>query len=437
MLPTMKIMMMIALWAVYILTVGTHAPASGKQVKQLFRDLLTGYDVKLRPVRNQDNPVLVGTRFHIQEVMVFSEIKRTITVRGWFDVSWTDEYLVWNASDYGDTDRLVIPRDSVWIPQIALNNGAAQTAALGQDPDSSSLFAASVYSNGSILWQPGNAFEAFCDVQIRQYPFDIQTCKLMFIVWNYPINDVRIVPKDQPHTLAFFTPNPEWNVTTVETTSMISPANYSKFVISVRMFRRPRFILTTMIAPLVMIAFLNPCVFLLPAKSGEKTSFILTLFLAFSVYMTVISGTLPPTADEESLFASYIVTVLAMCVIMTFWSVMDVRVSNLRCAGCVPQCVYRSWHLLTAKYPKKTDFSRRREDSRDAYQMESADGNEANDATIDMTQIQVEMVDGDRGPATVNNKILQCMRDWKAFFFFTAAIVLIHIVFFGLMLSNN
>jgi hypothetical protein len=315
--------------------------ATGKQVKELYTKLLdVDYDVKLRPVLNQADPVRISTQFHLQEVMDFSEIKRTITVRGWFDMTWTDEYLVWNASDHGDTRRLVVPPNKVWIPQIALKNSASKTTDLGHDTNS--LFSVRVQSNGSLVWQPGTVFETFCKVSIRQYPFDIQKCQLSFVVWNYPVSDVELVPKAQPNTFRFFSLNPEWSVTDVDISAMSSmssllpgddtgtvgepddtlasnPDNFSTFVINIRMVRRPRFILTTTIAPIIMVAFLNPCVFLIPSKSGEKTPFILTLFLSFGVYMTVISSTLPSTADEESLLASYVVTVLMLCVIMAFW----------------------------------------------------------------------------------------------------------------------
>lgn len=35
---------------------------------------------------------------------------------------WMDEFMVWNQSDFGDLDKLRIPTDYIWMPDIVLFN---------------------------------------------------------------------------------------------------------------------------------------------------------------------------------------------------------------------------------------------------------------------------------------------------------------------------
>lgn len=43
-------------------------------------------------------------------------------VHGHLWATWTDEYLVWNAADYNNTDKLNIDAWRIWQPALALYN---------------------------------------------------------------------------------------------------------------------------------------------------------------------------------------------------------------------------------------------------------------------------------------------------------------------------
>jgi len=46
-------------------------------------------------------------------------------------------------------------------------------------------FQAVLRRNGRVRWEPGGVFRTMCPIDIRFYPFDEQTCKLVFGAWSY------------------------------------------------------------------------------------------------------------------------------------------------------------------------------------------------------------------------------------------------------------
>ena len=65
--------------------------------------------------------------------------------------------------------------------------------------------------------------------------------------------------------------------------------------------RKPDFYGLNMILPVLLLAVMAVFVFMLPAESGEKISFSLTVLLAFVVLMTILGDKMPSTADHTSL----------------------------------------------------------------------------------------------------------------------------------------
>ena len=46
-------------------------------------------------------------------------------------------------------------------------------------------FQAVLSRDGRVRWEPGGVFRTMCPIDIRFYPFDEQTCNLIFGAWSY------------------------------------------------------------------------------------------------------------------------------------------------------------------------------------------------------------------------------------------------------------
>ncbi|KAH3709992.1 hypothetical protein DPMN_069458 [Dreissena polymorpha] len=77
--------------------------------------------------------------------------------------------------------------------------------------------------------------------------------------------------------------------------------------------------------PLLMLAFLNICIFLVPIGSGEKGSFSITIFLSYGIFVTIISDTLPHNSLQISYFVLFIVILLLLSVISVFYTILQAK----------------------------------------------------------------------------------------------------------------
>ena len=98
-------------------------------------------------------------------------------------------------------------------------------------------------------------------------------------------------------------------------------------VYMLKLERKPRFIMLSMILPILMLAILNLLVFVLPYESGEKASYAVTVFLTFVVFLTILSSVLPTNSDSLSIFSVYIIILTVQSTVIT---IIDVSVLRLR-----------------------------------------------------------------------------------------------------------
>ena len=84
---------------------------------------------------------------------------------------WNDEHLHWDASKFDDVDRIVIPVDNLWIPDIVVNELsvvvlsllfiASACCSMEQKIMPDNRYA-SVYSNGDVFMQWMELMTVYC-----------------------------------------------------------------------------------------------------------------------------------------------------------------------------------------------------------------------------------------------------------------------------------
>jgi hypothetical protein len=110
----------------------------------------------------------------------------------------------------------------------------------------------------------------------------------------------------------YYVSNSEWNLD--EFKAKINrfqyeccPEFYVDVTATITIRRLPLYYFYTIICPCLWLTVLNLLVFLLPADSGDKVSLGVTVFLAFSVFMLVISEKVPVSSQSVPLIGMYMV----------------------------------------------------------------------------------------------------------------------------------
>ena len=93
----------------------------------------------------------------------------------------------------------------------------------------------------------------------------------------------------------------------------VSEYRATSLLFGVRLRRLPRYYVLNLILPTVMLALLSVFVFIIPADSGEKMSYAITILLAFFIFLLLLSGNIPPTSKGEPLLGE-----AQFCIDLTF-----------------------------------------------------------------------------------------------------------------------
>jgi hypothetical protein len=83
-----------------------------------------------------------------------------------------------------------------------------------------------------------------------------------------------------------------------------------------------------LILPVVLLGVISLLVFIIPADAGEKMSFAVTVFLAFAVFLSIISMQLPVNSEKTSILGLYLVFQMTLGVGTIVLSSIQLRIHN-------------------------------------------------------------------------------------------------------------
>lgn len=163
-----------------------------------------------------------------------------------------------------------------------------------------------------------------CKVSVRYYPFDTQTCELIFFVSDEDITSVKLTGNQQVQTDNFLE-NSEWRLIDVSSKTE-EYLNTNMVYVEVTVERRPGFTVYTMILPLCTLAILNVFSFLIPIESGEKGGHAITLFLAYGFFITITRDSLPHNSVQVSFYVVYIAILLVLSVFTVVYVIIEYKI---------------------------------------------------------------------------------------------------------------
>ncbi|ESO97851.1 hypothetical protein LOTGIDRAFT_103662 [Lottia gigantea] len=281
---------------------------------------------EIRPVLNFSDTLIVSISFHLLAITSFEELSESLYSTAWLSVKWTDQNLKWLPSDYGGLVKTTVPPHKIWNPSIAVLNSIDELK-----PIDSQFLHPTVCSNGTVRWTPGSAFRTSCKMNVESFPFDVQSCELEFFVWGHEIESVDLEPYIDHVDLDTFKENGEWELigSSLERKFLNTEGKpHPTIVVTLRLKRRATVLIQSIIIPLVILANINVLVFLVPAETGEKISFSVTILLAFGVFLGFINDRMPQTSETTSSLSVYMSCLLAFSAVFVFMSILIAKIHN-------------------------------------------------------------------------------------------------------------
>lgn len=196
------------------------------------------------------------------------------------------------------------------------------------------MYEVSFYSNavvsydGSVFWLPPAIYKSACKIEVKHFPFDQQNCTLSFRSWTYDRTEVDLVLRADVASMDDFTPSGEWDIIALPGRRNENPSDptYVDITYDFLIRRKPLFYTINLIIPCVLITSLAILVFYLPSDCGEKMTLCISVLLALTVFLLLISKIVPPTSLDVPLVGKYLMFTM---VLVTFSIVTSVCVLNV------------------------------------------------------------------------------------------------------------
>ncbi|XP_062987492.1 acetylcholine receptor subunit delta [Elgaria multicarinata webbii] len=299
-----------------------------------------GYDKNLRPVASKDESVTIYLALTLSNLVSLKEADETLTTNVWIEHGWKDYRLTWNKTEFGGIKVLRLPPSKLWLPQIVLENNI--------DGGFEITYRANILlsHDGSVFWLPPSIFSSACPINVNYFPFDWQNCTLKFNSLMYDANELnmelmtRTDDETQKDYLVQwiiidpegFTENGEWEIIhrpARKNTDPSVPRHSNKhqditFYLIIK--RKPLFYIINIVTPCILIAFMTILVFYLPADSGEKVTLAISILLAQSVFLLLISQRLPATSFAIPLIGKYLLFVMLVVTAVVVACVMELNI---------------------------------------------------------------------------------------------------------------
>ncbi|XP_062335238.1 acetylcholine receptor subunit delta [Osmerus eperlanus] len=298
-------------------------------IHHLFKE--QAYNKELRPVERQEDTVDVYLALTLSNLISLKEVDETLLTNVWMEHTWADSRLAWNTTAFDDIDVLRLPPSMVWLPEIVLeNNNDAQFQV-------AYYCNVLVYPDGNMYWLPPAIFRSSCSINVNYFPFDWQNCTLKFTSLTYNAKEITMhlrVDSDEedPNKSnkvewiiidpAGFTENGEWEIIhkparrNIYKNIPMESNKHQDITFYLIIKRKPLFYIVNIIIPCVLISFMASLVYYLPADSGEKMTLSISVLLAQSVFLLLISQRLPETSMAIPLIVKYLMFIMVLVTIV-------------------------------------------------------------------------------------------------------------------------
>ncbi|XP_034037682.1 neuronal acetylcholine receptor subunit alpha-3-like [Thalassophryne amazonica] len=298
---------------------------SSKAEDRLFRRLFRRYNQFIRPVVNVSDPVTVEFEVSISQLVKVDEVNQIMETNLWLRHVWNDYKLKWTPVEYDGIEFIRVPSNKIWRPDIVLYNNAVGDFLVEDKTKALLKF------DGTITWVPPAIFKSSCPMDITYFPFDYQNCSMKFGSWTYDKAKIDLVLIGSKVNLKDFWESGEWEIIDAPGYKHDIKYNcceeiYTDITYSFYIRRLPLFYTINLIIPCLLISFLTVLVFYLPSDCGEKVTLCISVLLSLTVFLLVITETIPSTSLVIPLIGEYL---LFTMIFVTLSIVITVFVLNV------------------------------------------------------------------------------------------------------------
>ncbi|VDN58418.1 unnamed protein product [Dracunculus medinensis] len=284
-----------------------------KTEKDLVGYLLKNYDRRIRPTKYWNSSMTITIQIHLYSLIDVDEVSEQLTLLLWIPQSWKDEYLVWNEDEWEGISKINIPAEYIWIPDGTIFNIVDVKEIL-----SLSQTYARITSHGQVEVDFNKLVSIRCPMDVRNFPFDLQFCKIQFGSWGFQLHQLTHNVKSAviiPET----SENSEWQIesfsskkvqTAYESSQGDNINEYEEIIYTIVLRRKPLYYIVVLLIPTYLIVSISIIGLFIPHSADgereEKVSFGLTTLLTMTVVLGMVTGEMPKSSIGLPLLGQYV-----------------------------------------------------------------------------------------------------------------------------------
>ncbi|CAG5116046.1 unnamed protein product [Candidula unifasciata] len=259
------------------------------------------------PVNIAGNLTLLLT-FRAFQIIDVDELNQSVQVLSVLIVYWKYFDIHWEPSQYNGISSVLLDSSEVWTPTIVIPRSMTSINLELSDK-------VEISPDGRVMSLIPGIQEISCFMDLLDFPFDRHNCTIAFLESTrstvYPEMDIAYIDQMATH----FIKNAEWRLERHGCGFVQSYLNYTEcwFVMS----RQRRFYLTTLLAPLILMSAMTLLVFCLPAESGEKISFVISIFVSMTMFLSIITDVIPRSMNQIPRFLALILVTVVVIFLAT------------------------------------------------------------------------------------------------------------------------
>ncbi|KAF3841646.1 hypothetical protein F7725_023597 [Dissostichus mawsoni] len=206
----------------------------------------------VRPARDYKLPTLVYVSLLIRSILDMSEVDQTFVSVIRIYMKWEDPHIHWNPEDFGGLDKMRVPADLLWKPDLMIKEMIEKYKAVPNP-------FITIHSKRYVEHVRELLVVSTCKMHVHKFPSDNQHCYVSH-VYRLPRSGL----------------------------GGVFPSSSSNFLV-----------------PIMILFCLDLASFLMSDKGGEKVSFKVTLLLAVTVMQLILNDVLPSSSDEVPIIAIF------------------------------------------------------------------------------------------------------------------------------------
>ncbi|XP_036383719.1 5-hydroxytryptamine receptor 3A-like [Megalops cyprinoides] len=276
-----------------------------------------------RPVRDWTHPTVVYLDIYLYAILAVIEKSQIFTPFIWIALTWGNELISWDPSQFCGIEKLSIPKEMLWKPDLFIyemteeDNGA-------QSPY---LY---VYHDGTVSLGDDYAVASTCKMDVHKFPFDTQSCTITFSSLIYTVDDVQLFPHSNSSratqaSLEVIQSQGEWeflNMSVTKTKLSLDEKAWDQLTYTITMRRRPLLHVINLLLPILFFLTLDIASFYISDKRGEKLDFKVTVLLAISVLLLILNDILPSMSNKTPLIATFCIVIFAFMLLSVLETIL-------------------------------------------------------------------------------------------------------------------